>query len=482
MPRSAVRPAKLPPAATRPKVAVRHGRLVRLVSPSQPAPSAAPVDADTQPDAPLAFRTRAAIILFVSCLFLPSVFFLGPIVLSPALLFLTLGFLPLLGIWASGRAGGRLATDMLVLACAAWAFVTRFVLLPFSEAVEPAGIVLLQTAGAFLAGRVLVRNAVATRLVFGTAIVGVILMMPFLIIESVTGAKPLLNAAALLGHTLLPTNMDPRWGFGRSQGVFEHPILLGMFVATLISPAILMFRKAPGHPVRAVAGPIVILSAMTSLSTGALLSMNIQFGLMLWNAALRKVRQRWTVLICLVVFLYVTADLLSDRTPFHLFVDYATFSAQSSYNRILIWQYGSAAVMDAPLLGHGTDDWERPAFMHASMDNFWLVIAYRYGLPAFLLLAGAFLLTIWRIARRSAGSVQEQNMRLAVNFSLIAIMIAAVSVHLWNNSYIWLMFMLGAVTWMTRASNEAAPTAVAAEEGHGPIAEGRQARLRRLGF
>ena len=61
-------------------------------------------------------------------------------------------------------------------------------------------------------------------------------------------------------------------------------------------------------------------------------------------------------------------------------------------------------------------------------------------------------------------------------------MIAAVSVHLWNNSYIWLMFMLGAVTWMTQASNEAAPVAVVAEEGHGPIAESRHARLRRLGF
>lgn len=482
MARPAVHPARPLPPALRPKVAVRHGRLVRLaISPSL-ALATAPAITPAPPAAQLAFRTRAAIVIFVASLFLPSVFFLGPIVLSPALLFLTIGFLPFLALWSSGRAGGHLATDVLVLACAAWAFATRFVLLPIGEAVEPAGIALLQTAGAFLTGRLLVRNAVATRLVFGTAITGVALMMPFLLIESITGAKPLLNAAAMLGNTLVPTNMDPRWGFGRSQGVFEHPILLGMFVATLISPAILMFRKVPGRPALALAGPIVILSAMTSLSTGALLSMNIQFGLMLWNAVLRTVRQRWTILIGLVVALYVTADLLSNRTPFHLFVDYATFSAQSSYNRILIWQYGSAAVMDAPLLGHGTDDWERPAFMHASMDNFWLVIAYRYGLPGFLLLAGAFVLTVWRIAHRSRGDVAERNMRLATIFSLVAIMIAAVSVHLWNNSYIWLMFMLGAATWMTRADGEPAQDIGKVDSDNGAVTESRHTRLRRLGF
>lgn len=470
--------------ASRAKVALRHGRLVRLSPPQAMSPVTSPADpaqAETAQATQVAPGTRAAIVLLVSTLFMPSVFFLGPVALSPALLFLALAFVPLLTLWAAGRAGGHLATDALVLASAGWAFLTRFALLDPAAAIEPAGMVLLQTAGAYLAGRVLVANPAALRLAFGAAITGVVLLLPFLVWESLTGAKPLLDLASLFGSTLVPTRMEARWGFGRAQGVFEHPILLGMFAATLISPAILMFAGKRGRLIRAMAAPMVVLSAMTSLSTGALLSMNIQFGLMLWNVLLRQVQKRWGILIWLVIASYVTVDLLSNRTPFHLFVDYATFSAQSSYNRILIWQYGSAAVMDAPLLGHATDDWERPAYMSPSMDNFWLVIAYRYGLPGFLFLAAAFLVTIWRIAHHPVDDAQGGDMRLAVIFSLTAIMIAAVSVHLWNNSYIWLMFMLGAVGWMTRTAGDpgsGAPVADSVEQ----VPESRHARLRRLGF
>lgn len=466
------------------RVAVRHGRLVQLPAPSRTLPIAGS-DERTPPAGasapPLSSRTKVAILLFVATLFLPSIFFLGSVVLTPTLLYLALGFIPFIALWITGRAGVRMATDTLVLAFVGWSFFTRLILLDVGEALEPAGVVLLQTGGAYFAGRVLVQNAAATRLVFGTAIAGIALLLPFLLWESLTGTKLLLDAAALFGKTLVPTYMDPRWGFQRSQGVFEHPILLGMFVATLLSPAIFMFGSTQGKWKPWLAAPLMVLSAMTSLSTGALLSMNIQLGLTLWNAVLRSVKKRWAILIWLVITLYVTADLLSNRTPFHLFVDYATFSAQSSYNRILIWQFGSAAVMGAPLFGHGTDDWERPAFMHASMDNFWLVIAYRYGIPAFLFLAAAFFLTIWRIARHTDDDQQGRDMRLAIIFSLVATMIAAVSVHLWNNSYIWLMFMLGSVAWMARADDGEAKDSPVVEEGQ-HIPENRHARLRRLGF
>lgn len=224
---------------------------------------------------------------------------------------------------------------------------------------------------------------------------------------------------------------------------------------------------------------------MTSLSTGALLSMNVQFGLMLWNRVLRGVTRRWTILIWLIAGLYLSVDLLSSRTPFHVFVDYATFNSQSSYNRILIWEFGSAAVMNSPLVGHGSDDWERPAYMHASMDNFWLVIAYRYGLTGIALLLGAFVLALIRIGRSAPEDLPDRALELAMRrgviFALIATMVAVVSVHLWNNSYIWLMFMLGAVSWMTRPQ-PVAPAAGAPSVMSTGQAEDRRTRLRRLGF
>ncbi|MCC2978527.1 hypothetical protein LK535_00175 [Sphingomonas sp. IC4-52] len=152
----------------RPKVALRRGRLVRVSTPAPGTPAPVP-EARLTPVPQLALRTRAAIVLFVAALFLPSVYFIGPVVLSPALLYLALGFLPLLAFWLMGHAGPRLATDMLVLAFAGWAFLTRFVQLDVAAALEPAGVVLLQTAGAYIAGRVLAQNAAATGSSFFTA-------------------------------------------------------------------------------------------------------------------------------------------------------------------------------------------------------------------------------------------------------------------------------------------------------------------------
>jgi hypothetical protein len=115
-----------------------------------------------------------------------------------------------LGLWAVGRAGQRSVIDALVLAFAIWAAATRFLLLDPRDAIEPAGVVLLQSAGAYFAGRVLVRDAPSMRYTFAVAIVGVILLAPFLIWESVSGTKPLLDLAGRFGQALAPTYMEER--------------------------------------------------------------------------------------------------------------------------------------------------------------------------------------------------------------------------------------------------------------------------------
>jgi hypothetical protein len=66
-------------------------------------------------------------------------------------------------------------------------------------------------------------------------------------------------------------------------------------------------------------------------------------------------------------------DLLSNRTPFHVFVTYLTFSVETGYARIMIWNWGIAEVMRHPVFGIGLAEWERPLWKSGSMDNFWLV-------------------------------------------------------------------------------------------------------------
>ena len=97
---------------------------------------------------------------------------------------------------------------------------------------------------------------------------------------------------------------------------------------------------------------------------------------------------------------FVVVSMFSNRTPFHVFITYLTFNLEASYNRILIWDFGTAEVMRNPLFGIGYGEFDRPWWMHASVDNFWLLIAMRHGLPAFFLFAAAILLIMYKIGRQ----------------------------------------------------------------------------------
>jgi O-antigen ligase len=144
-------------------------------------------------------------------------------------------------------------------------------------------------------------------------------------------------------------------------------------------------------------------------------------------------------------------------------VNYATFSAQSSYNRILIWQFGTAEVARHPIFGIGMGEWERPRYMSNSMDNFWLVQAVRYGLPGLMLLLGSFFVILKRISRLHGPTIEIDHLRRGVIFSVLATMITIFSVHLWNASYVWLMLVLGAITWLTM------PVGAASADDNAPL-------------
>ena len=76
---------------------------------------------------------------------------------------------------------------------------------------------------------------------------------------------------------------------------------------------------------------------------------------------------------------------------------YLALDDQSYWFRTLIWHYGSASALNHPLFGVGMNDWERPEWMPASIDNVWLFLAVHYGLPAAFLLLLALLLIFLRV-------------------------------------------------------------------------------------
>ena len=82
------------------------------------------------------------------------------------------------------------------------------------------------------------------------------------------------------------------------------------------------------------------------------------------------------------------------------------------------------------------------------MDNFWLVLAVRHGLPAFLFFAAAFLTITWRLGRYPITDPKANAVRKGLLTSIIGVSIAICTVHLWNASYVFFIFLLGSGVWM----------------------------------
>lgn len=386
--------------------------------------------------------------LFVFSFLLPFVFYIGPIRLTFYRLLLITSFAPLFFIWIAGKKGKPHATDWMILGGTLWACLSLMVSGGI-DGYEATGIMLIETFGAYLLGRVCVENygnfLKFTRLMFWF----LLLLVPLAVLESFTGRNFVLETFRSIGSTYPVVRLNPRMGLERAQVVFEHPILFGGFAASFYGFVgyTLGYRKLGN---RLSVNALTAVATICSMSTGPLLSFVMQSIFMFWDRVTKTIARRWKILGGLFASLYVLIDLLSTRNPFQVFVTYLTFSTNSSYNRILIWNYGTAEVVRHPLFGIGLGDWERPTFMSASMDNFWLATAVRYGLPTFILFAVGVLLLMRKMGRVVPLSNDVAAARAGLLITYMGVIIGGTTTHYWNAMYCWMFFLFGAGSWVLR--------------------------------
>ena len=129
----------------------------------------------------------------------------------------------------------------------------------------------------------------------------------------------------------------------------------------------------------------VVLATFMSASGGPYLVLMMQGFVASWERVLGKIQGRWDRTFSLFAAAYVAIDLFSTRTPFHVFVTYFTFSKQSAYNRILIFEYGTAEG-PAPDFRDRAGGMGTPAVDVGQHGQLLAATAVRYGLPALLFL------------------------------------------------------------------------------------------------
>jgi hypothetical protein len=434
-----------------------------------------------QPVAAPIGRLALPVKIYLLAVMLPLAFYVGPIYMTTLRIVVLVMIVPLLVRLFKGHFGRILPTDILFLLYIGWAAVAYVVNHPDSV-VQHIG----SSGMEFLGGYMIARAYIRTREDFFALckVLGIMIAvtLPLALYESQTNRPLLIDFVRGLPGLTAPEIIDyeQRMGLYRSQVVFAHPILYGAFCSMGFVLTFMALKGQVSNRRRYWMTALVGACTFLSLSSGAILAVFIQIMFLCWYWAFRKIEWRWMLLLGIFVFMYVVVDLLSDRTPIRVFMSYATFSAHNAFWRGLINEWGMRNIFGSaehgipasPWVGIGERDWVRPHFMHsASVDNFWLVTAMRYGVPAFLFLAGGYAFAMWKIARRDfRGDAALEHIRLAWIFTFAGVTFTLITVHVWTALYSFVFFMFGAGMWMYHTTPQTGedPDAAAAAEAAPP--------------
>jgi len=392
------------------------------------------------------------IALFILSLLIPIRPEIAGLRLDPYRLLLLIMFVPLLVKLFSGRAGYFTSSDGFLILFMLW---SMFIYL-FHHGVEKLAYALItniEILGGYLAGRLLIRSDIDYRRFIRFFMIALLLMFPLAVFELITFRIPI---SEMFGKftTVIPKSMDARYGLSRVQGPFPHAIHFGLFCSVTVANIYYLYSGSMSR-VLPLMGLALSMVAM-SLSSAPLLAALLQIMIIIWG---KLTGRRWRLLIILTVSAYVIIDLLSNRGPIIILIETMTINSRTGWWRVHIWNYGSQSVLNHPFFGIGLNDWVRPYWLDVTVDNFWLVIAMRFGFPGIILFALALAIHIYRIVRLKTLNAAQKALRTGYIVSLTGILFTLSTVHLWDAMNVVIMFYIGAGAFLyTSSSGEQLPS------------------------
>lgn len=388
------------------------------------------------------------VVLFIVALAVPWILPLGPLRLSVYRLVLIAMIVPCLAMWLGGKAGRVRVADIALFVFCFWCFLSILVIHGASAALEPSGIIFIETIGAYMLARCFVRSAENFRAVVRLLFRLVIVLAPFAVFEAVTGRNILLELFGMVGPTPPDVYMPPRWGMRRVQSVFEHPILFGVATGSIFALTYLVLGYGKSLMRRGSSTGLVAFTAFLSLSAGPITALTAQCMLLAWNFVFAGLAARWKILTAFFALGCVAAELLTNRSLPVIFISYFAFDEESAWVRIAIWQYGSQSVMNNPLFGIGFNEWARPPWMTPSIDMFWIIDAIRHGIVAEFSIMLAFFSIFLSVAFKKGLDEKMTVYRTAFLISMTGYFLAGWTVYFWNAAYVLFLFLMGSGVWM----------------------------------
>jgi hypothetical protein len=395
---------------------------------------------------PAAGLGALVLIAFMASLAIPGTFRLGPVNLTVYRLVLIAACIPLGLRWIRGGAGPVSAVDLIYLANCLWISIALVMVHGLSRIIY-VGTNFIELFGAYLVGRVLVRDA-ATHRTFVRCMAGLLLLFaPFALIEALTGQR-LFDQVFGTFMSVQDRSADaPRLGFIRAAVAFSHPIHFGLFGSVVFANLyFLLWRRR--EIVRTGAAAFVAVTTMLSISSSALFSLVLQVAMIVWERGLGFLRNRWAIGLAIGAGFLLVLLASVQGGLFTYIVENLIFSPGAGEHRMEIYQYGTREVLRHPLFGVGLNDWARPFWReHPTIDSFWMMTAIRSGIPAVTLLVLAVLLGMLQIGSARGLDEDGRQYRTGYMIALAGLVLVLSTVHVWGPAVVFVMCYLGAGSW-----------------------------------
>lgn len=306
-----------------------------------------------------------------------------------------------------------------------------------SRAVEMSGIYFLEYVTVYMAARFYLQRMEQIRAVVILIFILVAISGALALPEAFTGIPYVHRLAEeLTGHTYR-LGSEIRMGIYRSHSFFEHPILYGIFCAASFS--LVWFVSTPAQ--RAYRAPIIIFATWLSASSAPMLTLLVQILLLLLERVTRKLKQRDKVLAWVAGTFVMIVQTLTGRGVVGI-VAMMTLNPGTAYIRRSQWNFAIDDVMRNPWLGFQPHLYTRPFWLAPSIDNWWLLIMMRSGIPSLVLLALSALF-MWSAIRRREGPPLFRHLRMGWGMMMIAIILGAATVTFFGKLQPLFAFYMG---------------------------------------
>ncbi|WP_271079214.1 hypothetical protein [Aurantiacibacter sp. MUD61] len=294
----------------------------------------------------------------------------------------------------------------------------------------------------YLLGRASIRHYRDVGKFFRAIIPGLAVIALILAAEAISGQMILRPLAAQITGQAPPVLYErERFGLLRAIGPFPHPILAGLFMATILPFAWYVFRR----PAYRALGLGIAFCAVFTVSSAAVIAAAISAAAITLNWLKRETRLPvWPLATFGASAIALFIELASGNGLLNFLLRNFTLDSGSAFYRRLIWEYAGAEALSHPLFGIGLRDWERLPWMVESIDSYWLLLATRYGMPLpamiMVLMVGAIAITL----RQSRGrSRYERDVASAFAIAIASMIVAGFTVFIWENMTCWLLLLCG---------------------------------------